>query len=108
MRSALPIQIQSNNGIHEEKQCNAKKLANAENGAPPARKGGCGEVQGNTCRMMNLWNMLWALRLVSISTSRPAREIQPQNRPLKRNMFSAAYCHASSVQRSGKHLGEDA
>lgn len=33
-----------------------------------------GEVQGNTCRMMNLWNMLWALRLVSICTSRPARD----------------------------------
>lgn len=107
-RPALPIQIQKDDGVHRRKnsvtQRNQRMQKMALRGI--GRRGG--EIQGNTCRMMNLWNMLWALRLVSICTSRPARDSVAIPPIEEEEQSSAAYCHASSVQRSGKLKGEDA
>jgi hypothetical protein len=109
MRPALPIQIQKDDGVHRRKNSVTQRNQRMQK---MALRGIGRRVWGSSRKHLQndelveyaLGHCGWCR-----SVARVPREIQSQYRPLKRkNKLSAAYCHASSVQRSGKLKGEDA
>ena len=89
----------------KEKQFSAKKVPRGKNwrkGSWLEESRGCGGAHRK--HLQNDELVEYALGHCGLfqSVPRDPREIQSQHRPLKSNKFSAAYCHASSVQRSRK------